>query len=71
MKFRRIIIFNGDNGEVNVQIDAVNETIWLTQKSLAQLFGVTPQNITLHLRVFMKMENCKKLQLVRNAYKFK
>ena len=48
--FGEIIIFNGDNGEVNVQIDAVNETIWLTQKSLAQLFGVTPQNITLHLK---------------------
>ena len=46
--FGEIIIFNGDNREVNVQIDAVNETIWLTQMSLAQLFGVTPQNITLH-----------------------
>ena len=35
-----IVIFNSEDGDVNVQIDAVNETIWLTQKGMAQLFGV-------------------------------
>lgn len=45
-----IVIFNNDDGEVKVQIDAVNETIWLSQKGIAKLFGVTPQNITIHLK---------------------
>lgn len=27
-----IVIFNNEDGEVHVQIDAVNETIWLNQK---------------------------------------
>ncbi len=35
-----IVIFNGENGDVNVQIDAVNETIWLSVNAMAQLFGV-------------------------------
>ena len=39
-----IVIFNGEDGDVNVQIDAVNETIWLTQKGMADLFGCTLEN---------------------------
>ena len=45
-----IVIFNGEDGQVRVQVDAVNETIWLNQKGLAELFGVTTQSITIHLR---------------------
>lgn len=45
-----IVIFRNEDGEVKVQIDAVNETIWLNQKGMAELFAVTPQNITLHLK---------------------
>lgn len=44
-----IVIFNTENGEVNVQIDAVNETIWLTQKGMAELFGVDNKTISYHL----------------------
>lgn len=45
-----IVIFNGDDGQVRVQVDAVNETIWMNQKGISELFGVTTQNITTHLR---------------------
>lgn len=44
-----IVIFNSEDGDVNVQIDAVNETIWLTQKGMAQLFGVGVPAINKHL----------------------
>ncbi len=44
-----IIIFRNEDGEVNVQIDAINETIWATQKSMAELFGVQRPAITKHL----------------------
>lgn len=48
-----IVIFNNEDGEVCVQVDAVNETIWLNQKGIAELFGVTVPNISYHLkRVF-------------------
>ena len=44
-----IVIFRNENGEINVQIDAVNETIWATQKSMSELFGVQRPAITKHL----------------------
>jgi hypothetical protein len=30
--------------------DAQNETIWTTQKGMSEIFGTTPQNITIHLK---------------------
>lgn len=45
-----IVIFKGENGDVNVQVDAVNETIWLTQKGMADLFGCTLENVIIHLK---------------------
>lgn len=44
-----IVIFNNEDGEVKVQIDAVNETIWLNQKGMAELFGVGVPAINKHL----------------------
>lgn len=45
-----IVIFNNEDGEINVQIDAVNETIWLNQKGMSELFGVDRTVITKHLK---------------------
>ena len=45
-----IVIFNNEDGNVCVQIDVVNDTIWLNQKGMSELFGTTTQNITVHLK---------------------
>lgn len=37
-----------NNTEIRVQFD--EETVWLTQKQLSELFQTTPQNITIHLK---------------------
>ncbi len=46
----QMVIFNTEDGGVHVQVDAVNETIWLNQKAIAELFGVTVPNISYHLK---------------------
>jgi len=45
-----IVIFNKEDGEVKVQIDAINETIWLNQRGIAELFGVDRSVIAKHLK---------------------
>ncbi len=45
----QIVIFNSEDGEIRVQVDAVNETIWLNQKGIAELFGVQVPAISKHL----------------------
>jgi hypothetical protein len=45
-----IIIYQDPKGQIKVDVRFENETVWLTQKSMAELFQVKPQNITMHLK---------------------
>ncbi len=46
----KFLIYDNPNGEVRVDVFVQDETVWLTQKAMSELFGTTPQNITLHLK---------------------
>ncbi|MEO0312563.1 MAG: hypothetical protein RIQ89_2220 [Bacteroidota bacterium] len=46
----QIIIYQTENGETRLDVRLENETVWLTQKLMAELFQTTPQNITIHLK---------------------
>ncbi len=35
---------------IPVQVDQAHETVWLTQRQMAELFAVTPDNISLHIK---------------------
>lgn len=52
-----IVIFNTEDGNVRVQVDTVNETIWMNQKGIAELFGVTVSAINQHIKtIFLDKE---------------
>ena len=44
-----ILIYQTEIGETRLDVRLEDETVWLTQKAMAELFQTTPQNITLHL----------------------
>jgi hypothetical protein len=46
----QIIIYQNENGETKLDVRFQDETVWLTQKLMAELFQTTPQNITIHLK---------------------
>lgn len=46
----RIILYQEDDRNVNVNVYYKNETYWLTQKSMAELFETSSDNISLHLK---------------------
>lgn len=45
-----IAIYRTKDYQTEVQVRFEEETAWLTQKQMAELFQTTPQNITMHLR---------------------
>ncbi|MBN2895324.1 MAG: virulence RhuM family protein [Campylobacterales bacterium] len=47
-----VVIYNDGEQELNVSVN--HNTIWLTQKQLGELFGVTKQNISLHVNRIYK-----------------
>ncbi len=52
-----IAIFNNEDGSVHVQVDAVNETIWLNQKGIAELFGKSTSTINEHInKIYLEGE---------------
>ena len=48
--FNEILLYTTPNGKVKVEIYLQNETIWLTQQKIADLFGVQRPAITKHLK---------------------
>ena len=54
-----VVIYQSSDGLVKMEaiVDASNETIWATQKAMAQLFGVTVPNISYYFkRIFASGE---------------
>ena len=47
--FDEILLYTTPNGKVKVEIYLQNETIWLTQQKIADLFGVDRSVVTKHL----------------------
>ena len=48
--FNEILLYTTPNGKVKVEIYLQNETIWLSQQKIADLFGVQRPAITKHLK---------------------
>ena len=45
-----IILYQTEDGRTRVQCRFEEETLWLTQAQIAELFQTSPQNVTLHLK---------------------
>lgn len=61
-KLKDLILYQSENGNVQVEVLYDNENFWLTQKTMAELFGCTIDNIGLHLKNIYKEK-----ELNRNA----
>jgi len=45
----QIIIYQTEDGNTKLEVRLDNETVWLTQKMMAELFQTTIPNINMHL----------------------
>lgn len=45
-----ILLYQEDDGKIKLDVRLQDETVWLTQAHMAELFQVKPQNITMHLK---------------------
>ncbi len=46
----QIVIYQTDDGQTKFEVQLEDETVWLTQKMMAELFQTTKQNISLHIK---------------------
>ena len=44
-----LVLFEAKDGSVRLNVTVAEETVWLTQAQMMQLFDVSKQNISLHI----------------------
>jgi hypothetical protein len=71
MEKGEIVLYKPQNESVSIDVLVENETVWLTQAQMAQLFDTTRQNVGLHIRNIIKENELDGLQLERIPFKFK
>lgn len=50
----KIILYSNENANVSINVTYLNDTFWLPQKGIAQLFGCSTDNVSLHLKNIFK-----------------
>lgn len=49
-----IILYQAEDGSTSLEVQLQDDTVWLTQAQMVELFGKTKQNISLHTRNIFK-----------------
>ena len=76
MEENKIVIYQTEDGQTQIDVRLEKDTVWLTQAQMAELFQKTPQNITMHIRnaynegELDKESTCKEyLQVQKEGYR--
>lgn len=51
-----MLIYQNEHGQTELEVKLQDETLWLSQKQMAELFDVTKQNISLHIQNIFEEE---------------
>lgn len=62
----QIQIYQSQDGQISLQVSLDNETVWLTQAQMAELFDVKAQNITMHLKNIYQEQELDEISTCKN-----
>ena len=66
MKSFEILLYAGPEGKTNIEVFYEEETFWLSQKKMGELFGVETQTINYHLKEIFKSNELEEKSTIRN-----
>lgn len=46
---KSVVIYKSEDGTIQLEVQVVEESVWLTRPQMAKLFDTTPQNVTMHI----------------------
>lgn len=61
----QIILYSTDDGRILVDVRFEDETFWVTQKAMSELFNVESHTVTYHLQEIYKTEELDELATTR------
>ncbi|MFP4781145.1 RhuM family protein [Pasteurella multocida] len=62
----QIQLYTSKDGKITLQVSFKQETVWLTQAQMADLFEVKPQNITMHLQYIYAESELDEISTCKN-----
>ncbi len=60
------LIFTSQSGENSIEVKVFEESVWLTQAMIAQLFDTTKQNVSLHIKNIFESGELKEDSVVKD-----
>ncbi|MFW5658463.1 MAG: RhuM family protein, partial [Bacteroidota bacterium] len=60
-----ILVYSNASGEVQLDVRLQDETVWLTQQRMAELFGTSKQNISHHVKCIYSEEELERSATVK------
>ena len=66
MKNQNILIYENQNGDIKVDVRFEDESIWLTQSQICELYGKAKSTISEHIKAIFEDEELDKNSVVRN-----
>jgi hypothetical protein len=65
MQSFEILLYTGPEGKTNIEVFYEEETFWLSQKKMGELFGVDVRTINEHLQNVFKINELEKEATIR------
>jgi len=62
-----VIIYQSKDKKTQIDVKFENDTVWLTQQQMAELFGQTKQNVSLHINNCFKEKELTKKATVKDS----
>jgi len=62
----QFLIYISEKGNTKIDVRFENETVWLTQNQIADLFQTTKQNVSLHINNIFKEEELEEKSTVKD-----
>ena len=67
MWMNELVLFEAQDGSVKLNVTIAEETVWLTQAQMVQLFDVSKQNISLHINNCLREGELDKTSVVKES----
>ena len=65
MEENQIVIYQTEDGQTQIDVRLENDTVWLTQAQMIELFQTTKQNVSLHVNNVFKEGELEKASTVK------
>ncbi len=63
----QFLVYQTEDGHAKIEVRLENETVWLTQQQMADLFQTTKQNVSLHLQNIFKERELQANSVVKES----